>query len=412
MDLARDYFTSARPGAMKQAFATWSLDGAQRWLENLGLVMEIEESTGKYFPESGSAREVRDVILHGCLDRGVKVRYESSVVGLRRQCPGHTGGEDAVQCGWVCELADGEEVTADRVILAMGGSSFPKIGTTGEGYQLLKRLGHSLIGPYPALTPLVGPHPGDAKLAGISLEVDLAVRLAAETRKKGDARIRRRAGKTRAIESNRPGLLFTHRGYSGPAVLDASHMAVLAMEEARSNGGESTAGDGTEPPLLPPVEINWTGASRAQWAETLAKANGPGYSPLVAGRLKRALPNRLADALTVEVGLPVDARVAELRKDHREALLDALTKYRLPYTGHRGYGLAEVTGGGVPLTEVDVRTWESNLLPGVHIVGELLDCFGRIGGYNFFSAWTFGRAAGFAASSSEGTVARPDDDLD
>ena len=107
---------------MKQAFATWSLDGAQRWLENLGLVMEIEESTGKYFPESGSAREVRDVILHGCLDRGVKVRYESSVVGLRRQCPGHTGGEDAVQCGWVCELADGEEVTADRVILAMGGT--------------------------------------------------------------------------------------------------------------------------------------------------------------------------------------------------------------------------------------------------------------------------------------------------
>ena len=96
---------------------------------------------------------------------------------------------------------------------------------------------------------------------------------------------------------------------------------------------------------------------------------------------------------------------SQLRRDERARLVEALARYRLPWTGDEGYKKAEVTGGGVPLGEVDPRTGESRLVPGLFLCGEILDCFGPIGGYNFFWAWATGRAAGLGAAASAG--ARP-----
>ena len=110
------------------------------------------------------------------------------------------------------------------------------------------------------------------------------------------------------------------------------------------------------------------------------------------------IPRRLADQLLIETGLPPDQTFAHITKEHRRALLDTLIRYALPVTGDEGYKKAEVTGGGVALTEVDPRTMESRVRPGLFLCGEILDAFGPIGGYNFQWAWATGRAAGLGAA--------------
>jgi hypothetical protein len=111
-------------------------------------------------------------------------------------------------------------------------------------------------------------------------------------------------------------------------------------------------------------------------------------------------PERLAEQLVVEAGVPLTRRAAELRRAERVALIERLTAYSLAWTGDEGYRKAEVTGGGVALTEVEPRTLESKKVKGLYLCGEMLDAFGPIGGHNFSWAWATGRAAGLAAGAN------------
>ena len=119
----------------------------------------------------------------------------------------------------------------------------------------------------------------------------------------------------------------------------------------------------------------------------------------MANVIKQHLPERLAAVLFKESGTPADRTVAQLRKDERNSLLSTLNSWPLPYTGDEGYKKAEVTGGGVALAEVVPQTMESRKHPGLYIVGEALDVFGPIGGYNFHWAWASGRLGGMAAGA-------------
>jgi predicted flavoprotein YhiN len=119
----------------------------------------------------------------------------------------------------------------------------------------------------------------------------------------------------------------------------------------------------------------------------------------VRSALASHLPRRLADHLCAEGGVDPDTRVSQLRREARQALVAALTAYPLPWTGDEGYKKAEVTGGGVALSELDPRTLESRRAPGLHLCGEILDAFGPIGGHNFLWAWSTGRAAGMGAAA-------------
>lgn len=118
--------------------------------------------------------------------------------------------------------------------------------------------------------------------------------------------------------------------------------------------------------------------------------------------LRRHLPTRLADRLLVEAGVDAARLLAGLRREERSALVEVLARYPLPWTGDEGYKKAEVTGGGVALSEVDPRTLESRHRPGLHLCGEMLDAFGPIGGHNFLWGWATGRAAGLGVASAAG----------
>ncbi len=350
----RDYVTGSSPNSLKKLLLAWPLQEQRQFFEmELGIPLKLEPETGKLFPISDRARDVRDALVSRAMEVGARFQFEGSVEALEPdpESPG----------GWVVGLAGGERIRARGVIVASGGLSVPATGSDGTGLRLLEKLGHTLTPVYPALTPLLADPPVHAELAGVSLEVTL---VAPGERKRGEAR---------------GGFLFTHRGYSGPTVLDLSHHAVLARMR----------GEGKR------LEVRWSHQDQAEWDEALRGETGG----TVGGILRRTLPSRLAERLLEEGGVDPGTSPARLRRDARLRLAALLGAYPLPWTGDEGYRKAEVTGGGVTLSEVDPRTLESRLHPGLFLCGELLDAFGPIGGYNFAWAWATGRSAGCGAAA-------------
>ena len=348
------FVTDSSRHTMAKILRSWPVAAQRGFFEqSLGVPLALEPETGKLFPVSNRAREVRDALLFATRQSGATVRFGATVTAVRPRAD-----------GWSVELADGASFGAERVIVATGGLSVPATGSDGFGLELARQLGHEIHPTYPALTPLVADPPVHADLAGVSLEVTL--------RGRDDA--------GRAVTAT-GGFLFTHRGYSGPTVLDLSHLAV----RSRMAGGP-----------LAKIKAQWARPDREGW-DGILRTQG---RHTVATVIRRELPARLAERLLAEAALPADQTLAQLGKDQRRTLVGLLTDYDLPWTGDEGYKKAEVTGGGVALSEVNPETLESRRCPGLFFCGEMLDAFGPIGGYNFAWAWATGRAAALGAAAA------------
>jgi predicted Rossmann fold flavoprotein len=342
------FVTDSSPNTLRNLLRSWPLDAQRAFFEHdVGVPLKLEAETGKLFPISDRARDVRDGLVRLARRAGAVFRFDTRVSGLRLDADG----------AWTIELDDRDTLRAHRVIVATGGLSVPATGSDGAGLAIAQRLGHAVHDTYAALTPLLADPPPHAALSGVSLSV----------------RLRVAAGPGGRAMDVRGGFLFTHRGYSGPVVLDVSHHAV----RARVRGERQ------------PIVVQWTDADEALWRDTLQRGDG-----LVVSRLRERLPQRLADRLLVEAGVPLDRTVSTLRREERTTLVDRLCRYELPWTADEGYRKAEVTGGGVALSEIDPRTLESRRRPGLFFCGEILDAFGPIGGHNFAWAWATGRLAG------------------
>jgi predicted Rossmann fold flavoprotein len=350
LDPAR-FVTDSPPRLVRHLLAAWPLDAQRRFFEeDLRLPLVLEPESGKLFPASNRARDVRDGLVAAARGAGVDLQFGVRVTSV-----------DAVAPGWQLRTADGG-LHADAVIVTTGGLSVPATGSDGFGLDLARRLGHVVHPTYPALTPLLCVPAVHADLAGVSVTATLHARVAG-----------RRV-------SARGGFLFTHRGYSGPVVLDLSHLAV----RSRLRGDQP----------LQVIRVQWAELDREQW-EARLRATG---TEAVLGVLRELLPVRLADRLLFEARVDPRQQLAQLTREARQELVVRLAEYPLPWTGDEGYRKAEVTGGGVALDEVDPVTLESRRSPGLHFAGEVLDAFGPIGGYNFAWAWATGRAAGLGAA--------------
>jgi predicted Rossmann fold flavoprotein len=237
-------------------------------------------------------------------------------------------------------------ITAKRVILATGGRSVPKTGSDGHGYALARHLGHTVTDTFPALVPLVleQGHWMTA-LSGTSAEVELSVR--SET--------------GRVLTRHRGSMLFTHFGLSGPVVLDVSRHWIAAKGFLFVN-------------FLP-----------GETFESLDVKLRDNPRAVLRGRL----PQRLLEHF--EVG-------ATLTKEERRRVVRALVETPVAVVRDRGFDYAEVTAGGVPLSEVELSTMASRRCDGLYLCGEILDVDGRIGGFNFQWAWASGRLAGIHAA--------------
>src|SRR5690606_2767843 len=183
--------------------------------------------------------------------------------------------------------------------------------------------------------------------------------------------------------------LFTHRGFSGPVVLDMSRF--ITRESASADDGtDAETGDAAKVEL----RARWLGGAAPDWSELLAS----GGRRAVVTALSSVLPRRLASLLVEDAGVPADRRACDLRRVARSALLERLERCPLPISSDEGYATAEATGGGIALEDLHLRSLESRIVPGLHFAGEIIDVDGRIGGFNFLWAWVSGRRAGEGAA--------------
>ena len=347
----RRFVTDSSPNTLRKMLRSWPLAEQIAFFEReLGLTLVEEEATAKLFPASNRARDVRDGLLALAARRGARFLPNTTVTGLTPDVG-----------GWKVEQLGSAPIEVDAVVVASGGLSVPNTGSDGRGLVILAGLGHTIHTTYPALTPVVAEPAPFGMLSGMSFPVTITAR----------------DGTRRASATG--GFLFTHRGYSGPSVLDVSHVVVRSRTEGQGQAQ---------------LQVQWSSLDAAGWEAAFR----PEGTRTVAGALRRELPERLADALAHQAGVPPTRPLAQLSREQRLRLIEVLTRGALPWTGDEGYKKAEVTGGGVSLAEIDARTMESRRHRGLFLCGEVLDAFGPIGGYNFLWAWATGRAAGQAAA--------------
>lgn len=363
---ADDFFGTRH--LVRNVLASFPVSRTVEWFASLGVELK-EEETGKLFPVTDKARTVLEALLRRCREAGVVLRPDHRVRTLVRAADSGASEMDEIP-PFVVGHRHGE-LAAKRVILATGGRSLPRTGSDGMGYGLARGLGHRLTATVPALVALTLEAAFfHRSLSGSSQETELTTVINGRV-------VDRRAGN----------LLWTHFGISGPVVMDASRLWTSAR-----NDGESVQ-----------VLANFLPGRNLEQAREwfLAEATAHPKRSLLK-TLITVLPEGLAEAISRRAQCDPQQATAQVLRPSREQLLAWLTRCRLPVTGDRGWNFAEVTAGGVPLEEIDYRTMESKLVPGLYLVGEILDCDGRIGGFNFQWAWATGYLAGRAAGVSAG----------
>ena len=344
---ASAYAGSSR-NAINKVLRRFDVPQTVAFFREIGVELKREE-TGKLFPVTDSARTVLHALLDAARAANVQIRNPRRVERIER-----------VEDGFVVSGAWGE-IRATKVVLATGGRSLPKTGSDGYGYTLAKALGHSITPRvFPALVPLTLPRDHFlCSLSGVTVMATLDLR----------------APSGKKLVSFTDSTLCTHFGLSGPSVLDMSRYYI----DAHMN----------DPNVA--LTVNWLPGETAESVDATLRGLSRS-TPLRA--LSERLPERLLRALCAHAGVEATTPGDQITREGRRGLVRALTELPLPITGNRGYTYAEVTAGGVPLSEIRLETMESRVSPGLYLCGEICDVDGRIGGYNFQWAWSSGYTVG------------------
>lgn len=332
---APDRYLSTNPHFAKSALARYTQHDFLALVERYGIAWH-EKTLGQLFCD-GSAKQVVAMLLDECAAGEVTIALGHPASAIE-----HGDGRFRV-------TLNGREHSAPALVLATGGPSIPKLGATGFAYDVARRFGLKIVEPRPALVPFtLGPDEAlFRELSGVSTEVVV------------------RWNKTRFREA----ALFTHRGLSGPAMLQIS-----SFWQHRT-----------------PVQVDFLPDVGADWLIVLKRERPRlGFRTAIAG----LLPERLADALVERIG--VAGELANLSDKALRAAQERLANWPFAPSGTEGFAKAEVTVGGIATAELSSRTMEAARVPGLHVIGEAVDVTGWLGGYNFQWAWASGHAAGSA----------------
>ena len=349
---------------LHSALAALTPSDLVKMVEDEGVATKIED-TGKIFPVSDDARDIVAALVRRLNRSGATLVFRAPVTRLQRVA-------DAIDI----ETAQGI-IRGRKVIVTTGGKSYPGCGTSGDGYNWLADLGHTLAPLRPALTPITTDAEWVRALQGVTLP-DVLIRVAPAD--KSVAGGPPTSGKRRKDNrgERRSSLLFTHFGMSGPAALDVS----------REISGHPN------PSSLCVVCDFCPDQNTEQVDEHLRRELAIDGRRQSLGIIPPHLPKRIAETIFSLADLNPTTRCAELPKAGRLRLVEQLKQTRIPVSGTMGFKKAEVTAGGVPLIEVDSHTMESKIVPNLYFAGEILDLDGPIGGYNFQAAFSTGILAG------------------
>ena len=347
-------------------------------IEAQGVETKIE-STGKIFPVSNRAIDVRDALVVMAEDAGAEIRNLSPVDSIRR-----TGDAFQISVGG----ASDEQIDCANVLITTGGKSWPGCGTTGDGYAWAENFGHSIERTVPALVPILSRCQWANDLKGITIEhtgVEVWSKVTGGIADPGiaDPDVVAKSGKKKPkkpkpLSRAKGSFLFTHFGFSGPTALDVSREIALA-----DNARELELQCDFLPDYKSTKLLNHLTQRRSQHGKQL-----------VGNLLNDLFPKRLAEGLLIASGVPLDSPNAELSNEGVERIVRQIKENRFEINGTLGFEKAEVTAGGVCLNEVDSSSMQSKLVNGLYFAGEVLDLDGPIGGFNFQSAFSTGWLAG------------------
>jgi predicted Rossmann fold flavoprotein len=307
------------------------------------------------FPVSDRAFDVREVLSEEAKRHGVTVFFGQKVQEVLCKSP-----------GFMVAISS-QEICTDKVIMATGGISYPNTGSTGDGLRMAEALGHTIVPPRPALVPLVTVETWPGSLAGISMD-----RVTISTRPKD-----RKVTEFGAI-------LFTQDGIGGPVVLNLSRHLTDYLPSPQNPIPVYVD-------LMPMKADDELERQAIQWSQVSPKKTIVHW---VAG----LVPRRLAALLVGQAGCPEDLQASQWSKEHRRRLVKVIKALELHIVATRPMAEATVTRGGVDTRQIDPKTMESRICPGLFFAGEVLDVDGPCGGYNLQVCWSTGALAGRSAA--------------
>lgn len=362
------------------AFHHFFRDDLVSLLKEYGVTVAAE-ADGRIFPASGRAADVAGALTRYAVEKGVRLVTGSRATSIETV----NGQVKEVQ-------AIGADYPADSVILATGGASYPQTGSTGDGFTIAKMLGHTIVSPRPALSPLIVAEEETVKeLQGLSLQ---NIRLAALACVASDIDIKLlpeqdtgrglpgRKPRPPVIESRTGDIIITHYGVSGPAALLMS----LAVTDALVNGPASLSID-----LLPAF-------SREKLEDVLQEQFDGHGGRLLHNVLAHFINVKIAAIISGACGIPPDKKAGHISAEERRSLSGMVKSFRFNVRGTRPLAEAMVTAGGISLLEIDPRSMGSKLVAGLFFCGEVIDIDADTGGYNLQAAFSTGYLAGEAAA--------------
>ena len=362
-------------------------DDVMRFFQDQGVMLKVERGR-RVFPESDRSSDIVRALRNAAVAAGVQFRPDSRVERVER-VDGRRASGDGDGHGHIFRIAfgsGGQDGPRDQdgapgqvalplqckaVVIATGGLSYPATGSTGDGYRFARKYGHTIASPFPSLVPLEIAEKWVPGLQGLSLK---------------NVTMRALAG-TQIIGEEFGEMLFTHYGVSGPIVLSLSRAVVRAMQQ----GTASSLPIHLELDLKPALDLekldarvvrDWTSLSRKHFSNAL----------------DALLPQKMIPIIVKLSGIDGDMPVNQITREQRLGLVNLLKRLVMTVTGFRPIEEAIVTSGGVHIKEINARTMESKLMPGMFFAGEVIDVDGYTGGYNLQAAFSTGYAAGVGAA--------------
>lgn len=345
-------FHGANPDFIQKILSGFDQTETMKYFESLGVILK-EEDRGRIFPRANKASTVVDALASELSRLRVEIKTDCLVIGMER-------GDN-----WIIKIKDSESVTAKKIIITTGGRAANQFGSSGDGLHFAKKIGHTLTPIFAALVPLEIVESWPKDIQGLKIE--------------GKATV---MAKDKIISEKIGDILFTHYGLSGPAIMDQSRAVAAIVDKEK-------------------VEIHIdatpeeTAVSLNKKIEQIFNANG---AKTVKNALCGVVPENLVAVVLKNISIDADKKSARVSKEERSKIVESLKNLILTVKGAPSLKEAQVTAGGVSADEIDPKTMESKIIPGLYFAGEIIDVDGDSGGFNLQWAWSSGHLAGLSAT--------------
>lgn len=342
-------YTSSDSSRIEQIITEKNIWSVKQFFDNIGLIYKIKN--GYYYPFTNQASTVRDILINEINEKDIKVFYKNHVEKIERKD------------NKFFITTNEREFYSDIVVLATGSYAYPKTGCDGSGYGILKKFGHTIVEPLPALVQLESDFPLSKKWSGVRCDVKLDL-----------------IENDEVIAEEEGELQLTDYGLSGICIFNLSNYITRGLYEKKKEV----------------VSINFVPFVETLIIPWLERYNRKNEFRSIKKLLEGFLNKKIVDVVLETSEIDGNMNYSELSVSEKLKLSKYLTAFPIKITGTKGFDNCQICSGGVKLSEVDLETMESNIVNNLYITGELLDLNGKCGGYNLTTCWISGILAGEA----------------